>query len=74
MVAFCFKGYDNTESSVRKASVFCLVEVYLLVGEELRPYLSSLTSSKVRLCFRSFEKLKVKVHTFIARHNSITEY
>jgi len=41
------QGYDNSESSVRKAAVFCLVAVYLVVGEELRPYLAALSASKV---------------------------
>ena len=42
------QGYDNTESSVRKASVFCLVAIYSVIGEELKPYLAQLTGSKVR--------------------------
>ncbi|XP_067439333.1 CLIP-associating protein 1-B-like isoform X1 [Thunnus thynnus] len=40
------QGYDNTESSVRKASVFCLVAIYAVIGEELKPYLAQLTGSK----------------------------
>ncbi|XP_070405721.1 CLIP-associating protein 1-A isoform X22 [Nothobranchius furzeri] len=43
------QGYDNTESSVRKASVFCLVSIYSVIGEELKPYLSQLTGSKMKL-------------------------
>ncbi|XP_019746399.1 CLIP-associating protein 1-B-like isoform X9 [Hippocampus comes] len=43
------QGYDDTESSVRKASVFCLVAVYAVIGEELKPYLSQLTGSKMKL-------------------------
>ncbi|XP_029696420.1 CLIP-associating protein 1-B-like isoform X9 [Takifugu rubripes] len=43
------QGYDNTESSVRKASVFCLVAIYSVIGEELKPYLSQLTGSKMKL-------------------------
>ncbi|XP_061898024.1 CLIP-associating protein 1-B-like isoform X4 [Entelurus aequoreus] len=42
-------GYDSSESSVRKASVFCLVAVYAVIGEELKPYLSQLTGSKMKL-------------------------
>ena len=33
--------------SVRKASVFCLVGIYMIVGEPLRPHLSDLNGSKV---------------------------
>lgn len=47
---FVLQGYDNSESRVRKASVFCLVAIYLVVGEELRPYLSELSGSKVSQC------------------------
>ncbi|CAN0384460.1 unnamed protein product [Lampetra planeri] len=43
------QGYDNAESSVRKASVFCLVAVHAVVGDELKPYLGSLTGSKMKL-------------------------
>ncbi|XP_037132007.1 CLIP-associating protein 1-like isoform X11 [Syngnathus acus] len=43
------QGYDDTESSVRKASVFCLVAIYAVIGEELKPFLSQLTGSKMKL-------------------------
>ncbi|XP_068102285.1 CLIP-associating protein 1 isoform X24 [Hyperolius riggenbachi] len=43
------QGYDNAESSVRKASVFCLVAIYSVIGEELKPYLAQLTGSKMKL-------------------------
>nr|XP_023853653.1 CLIP-associating protein 1-like [Salvelinus alpinus] len=49
LMSLCVKGYDNTESSVRKASVFCLVAVYSVIGEELKPYLAQLTGSKMKL-------------------------
>ncbi|KAL4824340.1 hypothetical protein H8958_018852 [Nasalis larvatus] len=40
------QGYDNSESSVRKACVFCLVAVHAVIGDELKPHLSQLTGSK----------------------------
>ncbi|CAL9689921.1 unnamed protein product [Knipowitschia caucasica] len=43
------QGYDNTESSVRKASVFCLVASYSVIGEDLKPHLAQLTGSKMKL-------------------------
>eukprot|EP00066_Takifugu_rubripes_P021735 XP_011611001.1 PREDICTED: CLIP-associating protein 1 isoform X4 [Takifugu rubripes] len=43
------QGYDNTESSVRKASVFCLVAMYSVIGEDLKPHLTQLTGSKMKL-------------------------
>uniref|UniRef100_A0A8C4F856 TOG domain-containing protein n=1 Tax=Dicentrarchus labrax TaxID=13489 RepID=A0A8C4F856_DICLA len=45
------QGYDNTESSVRKASVFCLVAIYSVIGEDLKPHLAQLTGSKVLTVF-----------------------
>ncbi|XP_078544441.1 CLIP-associating protein 2 isoform X13 [Lissotriton helveticus] len=43
------QGYDNSESSVRKACVFCLVAIYAIIGDELKPHLSQLTGSKMKL-------------------------
>ncbi|XP_076865028.1 CLIP-associating protein 2 isoform X18 [Brachyhypopomus gauderio] len=43
------QGYDNSESSVRKACVFCLVAVYAIIGEDLKPHLSQLSGSKLKL-------------------------
>ncbi|XP_031442080.1 CLIP-associating protein 2 isoform X15 [Clupea harengus] len=43
------QGYDNSESSVRKACVFCLVAIYSVIGEDLKPYLSQLAGSKLKL-------------------------
>ncbi|XP_070247888.1 CLIP-associating protein 2 isoform X24 [Myotis yumanensis] len=43
------EGYDNSESSVRKACVFCLVAVHAVIGDELKPHLSQLTGSKMKL-------------------------
>ncbi|XP_029445486.1 CLIP-associating protein 2 isoform X5 [Rhinatrema bivittatum] len=43
------QGYDNSESSVRKACVFCLVAIYAVIGDDLKPHLSQLTGSKMKL-------------------------
>ena len=46
---FSFQCYDHVESSVRKASVFCLVAIHSAVGEEtLMPHLAELSGTKVR--------------------------
>lgn len=52
MFACLCQGYDDSDSRVRKASVFCLVNIYMAVGEGLRPYLTELNSSKVRSCMQ----------------------
>ncbi|XP_067837211.1 CLIP-associating protein 2 isoform X3 [Heptranchias perlo] len=49
MIPGLLMGYDNTESSVRKASVFCLVAIYSVIGEDLKPHLGQLTGSKMKL-------------------------
>jgi CLIP-associating protein 1/2 len=44
------KAYDNVESSVRKAAVFCIVALHQLVGEgSLQPHLDCLNGSKMKL-------------------------
>jgi len=44
------KAYDNVESSVRKAAVFCIVSLHQLVGEAtLQPHLDCLNGSKMKL-------------------------
>ncbi|XP_069032992.1 CLIP-associating protein 2 isoform X33 [Embiotoca jacksoni] len=43
------QGYDNSESSVRKACVFCLVAIHAVIGEDLKPHLNQLSSSKLKL-------------------------
>ena len=45
-----FQAYDNKESCVRKASVFCMVALHNSVGEEImKPHLETLTGSKMKL-------------------------
>lgn len=41
-------AWDSTHSPVRKAAVFCLVSLYMIIGENLRTHLTNLSSSKVR--------------------------
>ncbi|XP_022240426.1 CLIP-associating protein 1-B-like isoform X2 [Limulus polyphemus] len=49
MMPSLIRAYDNTESSVRKAAVFCMVAIYNQVGENLTPHLTSLSGSKMKL-------------------------
>ena len=46
---FFSQAYDNVESSVRKASVFCMVALHQLVGDQLQPHLKCLNGSKLKL-------------------------
>ncbi|XP_071744947.1 CLIP-associating protein 1-B isoform X18 [Lepeophtheirus salmonis] len=43
------KAYDNQQSSVRKAAVFCMVALHQLIGDGLQPYLDGLNGSKLKL-------------------------
>jgi len=43
------KSYDNVESSVRKAAVFCMVALHQTVGDDLQPHLEGLNGSKLKL-------------------------
>ncbi len=49
MCVFNLQSYDNVESSVRKAAVFCMVALHQPVGEELQPHLEGLNGSKLKL-------------------------
>jgi len=50
VVAALLTGYDHSESTVRKASVFCLVAIHNLVGENvLSQYLRDLSGTKMKL-------------------------
>lgn len=41
---------DHEKSSVRKAAVFCMVQLHLATGEaRMKPHLQQLTASKIRL-------------------------
>ncbi|CAF0866949.1 unnamed protein product [Adineta steineri] len=42
-------SWDSETSSVRKAAVFCLVSIYLVVGDSLRAHLHKLSASKLKL-------------------------
>ncbi len=42
-------AWDSTHSPVRKAAVFCLVSLYMIIGEDLRGHLTNLSSSKVQI-------------------------
>ena len=44
------RGYSHSESSVRKASVFCLVAIHAVVGDTLKQHLQKLSSSQVSGC------------------------
>ncbi|XP_061178265.1 CLIP-associating protein 1-like isoform X1 [Saccostrea echinata] len=43
------RGYDDQQSTVRKSAVFCLVAIYLKVGESIWNHLTKLNYSKVKL-------------------------
>lgn len=49
MMPALLRATDHTESIVRKAAVFCIVEIYKRAPDELKPYLESLNSSKMKL-------------------------
>jgi len=50
LMSSLLQGYENPDSSVRKATVYCLVSLHKVFGEqELLPYLSNLSSAKLKL-------------------------
>ncbi|RWS12914.1 CLIP-associating protein 1-like protein [Dinothrombium tinctorium] len=49
MMPALIQAYDNSESAVRKAAVLCMVAINNSVGDEMKPYLTSLNVSKMKL-------------------------
>jgi len=49
IVPILLTSWESENSSVRKAAVFCLVAIYLAVGEQLRTHLNKLSASKLKL-------------------------
>lgn len=51
------RSADDTQSMVRKAAVFCIVKLYIVLGEDkVKPKLTALNPSKVRLLNVYIEK------------------
>ncbi|KAG0621726.1 hypothetical protein M758_3G044000 [Ceratodon purpureus] len=44
-----FDAFGNQDADVRKTVVFCLVEIYIVLGKSFVPYLGSLSSTQLRL-------------------------
>lgn len=60
---------DDSQSMVRKAAVFCMVELYIVMGEEkVKPKFALLNASKIRYApiFKS-SKLDLSTLFYISR-------
>ncbi|XP_061359122.1 CLIP-associated protein-like [Gastrolobium bilobum] len=44
-----FEAFGNHSADVRKTVVFCLVDIYIMLGEEFLPYLQGLNSTQLKL-------------------------
>ncbi|XP_047309999.1 CLIP-associated protein-like isoform X2 [Impatiens glandulifera] len=44
-----FDAFGNQSADVRKSVVFCLVDIYIMVGKAFLPYLEGLNSTQLRL-------------------------
>ncbi|KAL1495781.1 hypothetical protein AB1Y20_016643 [Prymnesium parvum] len=44
-----FEAFKNPNADVRKAVVFCLVDMYMILGEQLTPHLTVLSTSQLKL-------------------------
>ncbi|XP_065919536.1 CLIP-associating protein 2-like isoform X6 [Dysidea avara] len=45
----CCRVFSHNESAVRKVGVFCMVSLHTVMGEELKPHLSKLSISQMKL-------------------------
>ena len=53
-----FLCFNSTRSELRKAVVFCLVDLYLVLGDWLMPHLAPLTHTQLKLVTLYIDKLK----------------
>jgi CLIP-associating protein 1/2 len=44
-----FEAFGSQSADVRKTVVFCLVDIYIMLGKAFLPYLEGLNSTQVRL-------------------------
>ncbi|CAN4093277.1 unnamed protein product [Withania somnifera] len=44
-----FDAFGNQSADVRKTVVFCLVDIYIMLGKAFLPYLEGLNSTQLRL-------------------------
>ncbi|VAH34060.1 unnamed protein product [Triticum turgidum subsp. durum] len=44
-----FDAFSNQSPDVRKSVVFCLVDIYIMLGKAFVPYLEGLSSTQLRL-------------------------
>ncbi|XP_054162768.1 CLIP-associating protein 1-like [Oppia nitens] len=58
MMPSLLQAYDNPESAVRKAAVFCMVSIHSVVSDAINPYVSSLNASKMKLLQLYIERNK----------------
>lgn len=57
---FTQQAYDHQESAVRKASVFNMVAIHNVVGDDMKAYLTSLNGSKMKLLKLYIERSKAQ--------------
>ncbi|CAF2411295.1 unnamed protein product [Rotaria sp. Silwood2] len=72
MIPPLLTSWDNETSSVRKAAVFCLVSIYLVVGEALRTHLHKLSASKIKLLNVYISKAQQQTATSNTEKSSTT--
>eukprot|EP01029_Cantina_marsupialis_P025645 TRINITY_DN6793_c0_g1_i1.p1 TRINITY_DN6793_c0_g1~~TRINITY_DN6793_c0_g1_i1.p1 ORF type:complete len:879 (-),score=177.26 TRINITY_DN6793_c0_g1_i1:498-3134(-) len=44
-----FRAFDDESMDIRKAVVFCLVDLYMVLGDQFTPFLARLTTAKLKL-------------------------
>lgn len=49
LVSLCAQAFNHPSADVRKAVVFCLVDMYLVLGEALTPHLQALSTAQLKL-------------------------
>ncbi|UJR21229.1 hypothetical protein I4U23_024325 [Adineta vaga] len=70
MIPPLLTSWDNETSSVRKAAVFCLVSIYMVVGDALRTHLHKLSASKLKLLNVYISKAQQQTTTSVSEKST----
>eukprot|EP00003_Mantamonas_plastica_P018752 TRINITY_DN3060_c1_g2_i1.p1 TRINITY_DN3060_c1_g2~~TRINITY_DN3060_c1_g2_i1.p1 ORF type:complete len:832 (+),score=288.88 TRINITY_DN3060_c1_g2_i1:275-2770(+) len=55
-----FAAFNNPLADVRKAVVFCLVDLYMRLGDDFTPYLTNLSTSQLKLVTIYINRMRAK--------------
>lgn len=63
------EAFNHTNADIRKAVVYCLAEMMLILGDHFQPYLKRLSQSQAKLVMVYYQQMKTTLHARSERVN-----